>query len=107
MVYYAYCGFGLVYMLSARAAGSEGLYFKVGWVYLNVHLFHFGKYSDSNCGSMNTSLRFRFGNTLNTVDSAFVFHLSVSAFPLHGKAYFLVSAQFCGVGADYLRFPVP
>ena len=68
-----YSGFGLVDMLTACARCTENIDFKIGRIYLQLNFVCFDK--DCNCNSrgVDSALRFGFGNTLNTVDSAFIF----------------------------------
>ena len=67
------CGFGFVDVLTACSAGTEGVYLQVGRTNLKINLFGFGQYGNGNGRGVDSSLRFSFGNTLNSVNSALKF----------------------------------
>ena len=102
---YAYCGLGLVDMLTARAARTVGLKFKVGGVYLNIDLLDLGEYGYSYCRGVYSALRLGLRYTLYAVYAAFVFQLAVCALSLYRKADFLVAAEFGGISVYYLYLP--
>ena len=97
--------FGLVDVLPARSARTEGIYFKVFFVDIHFYVFGFGKHRHRNGGSMNTPLRLGVGYSLHPMNAAFVFKFTVNALAAYRKHDFFDSAEFGVVFVDKFGFP--
>ena len=69
---YPHGGLRFIYMLSARSACTEVVYFEVGRVYLELDLVSLDEHRDGNCRGVDTSLRLGLGDALYAVDTALI-----------------------------------
>ena len=98
-------GFRFVDVLTAGTGGFAGLHFDVGRRNVDFHIFDFGKNGDGCCRGLDTSLRFGFRDTLDTMNAGFVFQTRINALSLDKKRDFLDATKLRFVDGHDGNFP--
>ena len=91
-------------MLTACAAGTEGIDFQIGGIDLQLHVLRLGKHRHRGGGGMHASLALGLGHALYAVHSAFIFKARIRALSVDHKGDFFITAKFCFVGVDDFYF---
>ena len=91
-------GFGLIDVLTARAAGFAGFHDDIGGVDLDLDILRLGQDRHRGGRGLNATLGFGFGNALDAMHAAFEFEAGPDAVALHHKGDFLEAAKLGLVG---------
>ena len=97
--------FGLVDMLTTCAGWAENIDPEFLIVDIQLDLLGFRQNGDCCCGGLYSSLRFGFRNSLNPMNSAFVFEARIRALSLYREWDFLYTAKLGSVGVYNLGLP--
>src|SRR5574344_2026253 len=84
--------FNLIDILSAGTATSECIPFYFSFINFYIKGLSFRKYGYRSCRSMNTTLSFCYRNTLNAVNTRFIFQCSIDLGSRHSEKNFFIAA---------------
>src|SRR5262249_45055710 len=101
----AHGAFGLVDVLSTRAAGAHLLPLDVLVLDVDLDLVRLGQDSNGGGGGVDTALLLRLGHALHAMAAGLVAEVLINAVALDAKRHFLEAALLAGTEADFLDLP--